>query len=78
VELPKASVIASNPAPAVGEECWKTGMTMIVGEGTRSRDRVVARSLPEAVVVMWKVYRLWEILPIASWVSDYSENPVTQ
>jgi hypothetical protein len=49
-----------------------------VGGGARSLDCVVVRSLSEAVAIMWKVHRLWEILPMASWVPGYSENNITQ
>jgi hypothetical protein len=34
-----------------------------VGEGARSLDHVAARGRSEAVAAMWKVHRLWEILP---------------
>jgi hypothetical protein len=55
----------------MGEEFQKTDLNTAAREG--------ARSLPEAVAAMWKVHRLWEILlPMTSWVSGYSKNPVTQ
>jgi hypothetical protein len=71
------SAMASNPYLAVGEECRKTDLDMAVGEGARSLDLLVARSLLEAVTATWKVHRLREILPMTSWVPSYSENPVT-
>jgi hypothetical protein len=69
---------ASSPDLAVGEECWKTDLDTTVGEGSRSLDCVADRSLLEAVAVAWKIHWLRDILPIASWVPNYSENPVTQ
>jgi hypothetical protein len=69
VELPTASTMASNPDPALGKENWKTGLDTAMGEGARSLDLLAAT---------WKVHWLWEILPTASWVTGYSENPVTQ
>jgi hypothetical protein len=33
VELPTASAMTSNPDPAVGDECWKTGLYMAVRGG---------------------------------------------
>jgi hypothetical protein len=75
VELSTTSMAASNPNPIVGEECWKTDLDAV---GTKSLHIVAVRSLPEAVAIMWKVHWLREILPTTSWVSDYSENSVTQ
>jgi hypothetical protein len=69
-----ASVATSNPDPVVGEECWKTDLEVAVA---RSLHLVVARIQQEVVVATWKVDRLWEILPMISWVPDYSKNPVT-
>jgi hypothetical protein len=78
VVQPMASATASNPDPAVGEECRKTDLDMAVGEGARSLDLLVARSLKEVVAATSKLHRLYEILPMTSLVSSYSENPVTQ
>jgi hypothetical protein len=78
VELPMVSVTTSNPDTAMGEECRKTDLGTVVGEGTRSLDLKVARSLPKAVAAMWKLHQLWEILLTTSWVPDYSEKAVTQ
>jgi hypothetical protein len=75
VDLPTASMIASNSDLTVGEECWKTDLNTTMGEGARSLDCVVARSLPKALAAMWKVHRLREILPKTSWLLGYSENP---
>jgi hypothetical protein len=58
VKLSTASVIASNPDPAVGEECRKADLDTTVGEGTKSMDLKVARILPEAVPATWNVHRL--------------------
>jgi hypothetical protein len=68
VELPTASLTASNPDPAVGEECRKAGLDTTVGEGARSLDLKAARILLEAVAGTWKVQQLQEILHMASWV----------
>jgi hypothetical protein len=72
------SATASNPDLIVGEECQKTDLGTTVGKGGRSLDPLVARSLSEAVAATWKVHRLREILPMTSWVTDYSKNPITQ
>jgi hypothetical protein len=71
----EASVVASNPDLAMGEESWKIDLE---SAGARSLHPVAAKIQPEAVAVMWKVDRLWEILPTTSRVHDYSENPITQ
>jgi hypothetical protein len=78
VELPTALVTGSNPFPSVGEECQKADLDTARGEDARSLDLKAIRMLPEAVAAMWEVHRLREILPMASRVSGYSENPVTQ
>jgi hypothetical protein len=75
VELPTTSMTSSNPDPTVRVDCWKTNLDMA---GVRSLYPVVARSLPEVVTTTWKVHRQWEILPMISWVHEYSESPVTQ
>jgi hypothetical protein len=46
--------------------------------GADALDPKAARILPEAVAATWEVHWLWEILPTALRVSDYSEKPVTQ
>jgi hypothetical protein len=51
---------------------------MAVGANASSLDPKAARILPEAVVAMWEVHRLQEVLPTASRVPGYSEKPVTQ
>jgi hypothetical protein len=38
VELPTASVIASNPDPSVGEECQKADLDTAMGEDAKSLD----------------------------------------
>jgi hypothetical protein len=78
VELSTVMATASNPDLGVGEECRRVDLNAAVGEGARSMDLLVARSLPEAVAATWKVHRLFEILPTTSWVLGYYENPVTQ
>jgi hypothetical protein len=78
VELSMALARTNNPGPAVGKECRKTYLDIAVGEGAISLDLKAARSLSEAMVAMWKVHQLQEILPMTSWVPGYSENPVTQ
>jgi hypothetical protein len=75
VEVPTRLMVVSNPDPAVGEEWWKTGLE---AAGARSLHPVVAIIQLEAVIAMWKVDRLWEILPTTSRVLDYSENLVAQ
>jgi hypothetical protein len=52
------SAMTSNPDPAVGDECWMTGLYMAVRGGRRSLDLLAARSLPKVVTGMWKVHRL--------------------
>jgi hypothetical protein len=69
------SAMTSNPDQAMGEEYWKTVLDMA---DARNLHPVADRSLPEAVAATWKVHRLREILPTASWVPDYSEIPVIQ
>jgi hypothetical protein len=78
VGLPTVSVTANNPNLAVGEECRIADLDTVVGEGVRSVDLKAARILSKVVATMWKVHRLWEILPTTSWVPGYSENPTTQ
>jgi hypothetical protein len=63
VELRTASMTASNPHLAVGEECQMADLDMAMGEGTRSLYLKVARSLSEVVANTWKVHRLREIFP---------------
>jgi hypothetical protein len=50
VELPTASVTASNADPSMGEECQKADLNTAVGEDAKSLDLKAARILPEAVV----------------------------
>jgi hypothetical protein len=78
VELPIASATANNLDSGVREECRKVDQDAAMGEGTRSLELSVARSLAAAVAVTCKVHQLWEILLTASWVPAYSENPITQ
>jgi hypothetical protein len=74
---PTASVMDSTPDPSMGE-CQKADLNTAVGEDARSLDLKAARILPEAVKATWEMHRLWEILLMASRVTNYSENPVTQ
>jgi hypothetical protein len=79
VELATALAMTNNLDPYVGGgECQKADLDMSVGEDARSLDLKVARILLEAVVAMWEVHRLREILPMTSRVPGYSENPVSQ
>jgi hypothetical protein len=78
VELPMASVMPSNPNPSVGEECQKADLVMAMEEDARSLDLKAARILPEAVAATWEVHWLWEILPMALRVPNYSEKLVSQ
>jgi hypothetical protein len=66
VELPMALATGSNPDPSVGEEYQKANLDLAVGEGARSLDLKAARILWEAVVAMWKVHWLQEILMMKS------------
>jgi hypothetical protein len=52
VKLPIVSATASNPDPAVREECRKADLDTAVGEGTRSLNLKAVRILPEAVTAM--------------------------
>jgi hypothetical protein len=70
--------MASNPDPSVGEECQKADLDTVVGEDARSLGLKAARIPPDAVAATWDLHRLRGILPTASRVPDYSENPVTQ
>jgi hypothetical protein len=72
------SVMASNPDPAMGEECRMADLDMAVGEDARSMNLKVTSIWPEAVAATWKVHQPWEILPMTSWVPGYSKNPATQ
>jgi hypothetical protein len=74
VPMASSSVKISNPDPHVGEECWKTDLETA---GAISLHLVVDRIQLEVVAAMWKVARLLEILSTISWVSNYSENPIT-
>jgi hypothetical protein len=74
VELPTASTAASNLDPNV-EEWWKNDLEVVCA---RSPHGVAARIQLASVVTTWKVDRLQKILPTASRVPDYSENPVIQ
>jgi hypothetical protein len=51
---------------------------MDVGADVSSLNPKTARILPEAVVAMWEVHRLWEILFTASRVPGDFEKPITQ
>jgi hypothetical protein len=76
VEILTASV--STPNPSVGEEGLQADLEMAVGVDASSLNPKAARILSEAVAAMWEVHQLWEILPTASRVPDYSEKPITQ
>jgi hypothetical protein len=78
LQVEQPMVMVSNPDPGVGEECQKTDLDTIVGESAKILDLLAAKSLLEVVAVTRKVHWLWKILPMASWVPGYSENPVTQ
>jgi hypothetical protein len=71
------SAADSTHDPSVGEECLQADLDTSVGEDSRRLDPKAVRILPEAVVAMWEVYRLWEILPTASRVSGSPEKPIT-
>jgi hypothetical protein len=58
VNLPMASVAASNADPSVGKECWKADLDMVVGEDARSLNLRAAIILSEAVAATWEVRRL--------------------
>jgi hypothetical protein len=73
-----ASVTASTPDPSVGEEYLQAYLDTGVGEDVRKLDLKAARILSEAVVTMWELHRLREILPTASKVLGYSKKPITQ
>jgi hypothetical protein len=69
LEVPTA--VASIPSLKVREECWNSGL-----DGRL--EAVVASIQLEAVVEATpKSARLWETLPMASWVLDPYENPIT-
>jgi hypothetical protein len=74
VDVSTASAVASNLDPTLGEECWKTDLEVV---SARSLHPMVAKIQLQVVVTTWKVDWPWEILPMTSWVHDYSENPVT-
>jgi hypothetical protein len=76
VEIPTASVLASTHGPSVGEQCLQADQDTAIGADASSLDPKAPRILSEAVVAMWEVYQLWEILPTASRVPGYSEKPV--
>jgi hypothetical protein len=56
VEPPTASVMSSNPDPAVEEEFRKANLDTTVGDGARSLDLKVARILSEVVTTTWEVH----------------------
>jgi hypothetical protein len=74
LEVPTASMTASNSDPTAGEECWKTDVEVA---GARSLHPMVAKIQLEALAAMWKVDQLWEILTTTSRVLDYYKNPIT-
>jgi hypothetical protein len=74
MEVPTASAAASNLDLTMGKQCWKTDLEVA---GARNLHLVAARIELEAVVATWKVARLLKILPMASRLAGYSENPVT-
>jgi hypothetical protein len=53
---------ASIPSRKVGEECWNSSLD------DRLKAVVASIQLEAAVTAMSEAARLWEILPIASWV----------
>jgi hypothetical protein len=69
LEVPMTT--ASISGPKVGEECWNSGLD--------ARLEAVATNILVVVVVVTtsNSSRLWEILPMASWVLDLYENPIT-
>jgi hypothetical protein len=78
VEIPTAAATTSSPDSSVGEEGLQADLDTAVGVDASSLDPKTSRILPEAVAATWEVHRLWEILPTALRVSDYSEKSVTQ
>jgi hypothetical protein len=78
VEIITVAVVASSPDPSVVEEGLQTDLDTTIGADASSLDLKVARILPEAVPATREVHQLREILPIASRMSGYSKNPVTQ
>jgi hypothetical protein len=76
LEIPTTS--ASTPDPSVGEESLQADLDMAVGADASSLDLKATRILLEAVAATWEVHQLWEILPTASRVPDYSKKLVTQ
>jgi hypothetical protein len=78
VEIPTASVLTSTLNPSMGEECLQADLDTPVGADANSLDLKMAKILSEAVAATWEVHRLWEILPTALRVPDYSEKPTTQ
>jgi hypothetical protein len=63
--------VASIPGQKVGEECWNSGLD--------GRLEAVAASiqLDAVVAATSEAARLWETLPMASWMLDPYENLVT-
>jgi hypothetical protein len=78
VEIPTTAVLASSPGLFVWEEGLQAHLDMTVGADVSSLGPKVAIIMPEVVAATWEVHQLWEILPTALRVSDYSEKPVTQ
>jgi hypothetical protein len=78
VEIPSVVASTSSLDPSVEEEGLQLDLDMTVEADASSLVLKAARILPEAVVAMWEVHRLWEILPTTSRVPGYSEQPITQ
>jgi hypothetical protein len=76
VEVPTTSVTANISSPTVWEECWNFGLEVV---GTRNPHLAATAASIQLEVVggTSKAARLWQILPMVSWVLDPFENPVT-
>jgi hypothetical protein len=78
VEIPSVVASTSSLDPSMEEEGLQLDLDMTVEADASSLDPKAARILSEAVVAMWEVHRLWEILSTTSRVPGYSEQPITQ
>jgi hypothetical protein len=78
VEIPTVAAVASSPDPSMGKEGLQADLDTAVGANASSLDPKSVRILSEAVAAMWEVQRLRKILPTASRVPGYSNNPVKQ
>jgi hypothetical protein len=80
LQLEVSMTAASISGPKVGEECWNSGLDARL-EAVAANihlEAVVTNILVVVVVVTTSnSSRLWEILPMASWVLDPYENPIT-